>query len=114
MEALGNVTRDVKVSTTSKDMGWSKQEINVTFDFTGCTMEEVIDWAVADRKIAFQRPARELGLGEYMKLEGTTVHVRDVGKKVESEEARKVKELARKLMAKGYSMQELEELVGEM
>lgn len=62
--------------------------INVELDFTGCTREELIEWAVSDRKIAAQRWLRSK-TPEYvqeLQKKGFRVHAREAGKQVKTRE----------------------------
>lgn len=62
--------------------------LNVELDFTGATREELIEWAVGDRKIAAQRWLRSKTpeyLNELQKS-GFRVHAREAGKQVKTRE----------------------------
>jgi len=55
--------------------------LNVDFDFTGCTRNELIEWSVANRKVAVQRWLR-YKTPEYLeqlKRDGFRVHARMAG-----------------------------------
>jgi hypothetical protein len=59
-------------------------QITVTFDFAGVTEDQLADWALSNRVIAFQTPCRKLAIDEIRALNNTTVMALDCGKKVES------------------------------
>jgi len=55
--------------------------LNVEFDFTGCTRDELIGWALGDRRVALQRWLRNKSPEylETLKQDGFRVHARDAG-----------------------------------
>lgn len=68
--------------------------LNVVFDFTGCTRDELVGWALGDRRIALQRWLRTK-TPEYLetlKSDGFRVHARDAGSAQKTRED-KIREL---------------------
>ncbi len=107
---------ELKVSTSSKKMGWEEQEINISFDFSGCYESEVLYWAAANRRIAWQRPVKNLSLREYMELDGRNIPARSAGGKIESKDEAEMRQLFAMVMKKREDMtiEELAELISEM
>ena len=79
---IGKVKHTLSI-TNSRD---EKVQIGLTFDFSTATDAEVKSWALSNRVIAFQRPARDLSASELNALDKTTVIASDAGKKVVSRE----------------------------
>ncbi|MBU2249555.1 MAG: hypothetical protein KKD77_22600 [Gammaproteobacteria bacterium] len=77
---IGKVRHTLSI-TNSRD---EKVQIALTFDFSTATDAEIKAWALSNRVIAFQRPARDLSASELNALDGTTVIASDAGKKVVS------------------------------
>lgn len=61
--------------------------VRMTFDYTGCTDDEILEWASRNRAIAVQR-ANEKQTAEWIRdnLDGKTVHARSAGKQIKSRE----------------------------
>lgn len=86
METLGKQIGIIETNfRTTLDTG-EKVQLNVKFDFTNASDEEIISWVVANRRIAFQTPLRALTLGEAKSLNGRTILATSCGKKIESKE----------------------------
>ena len=62
-----------------------KTQLSINIDFTGCTEDQLVRWATADRVIALQAPMRKLSMAEVRKLNGSTIHATECGKKLISE-----------------------------
>jgi len=106
----------MKVSGGNLPRGKSYQ-IPCTMDFTGCTRDELIDWALSERRIAAQRWLRlqsEEFLAELQK-KGLRLHARDAGRQLADpnkrvQELRKLglpDELARLVVSNPEKVQEL-------
>jgi len=80
---------------TTLDNG-DKVQLTITFDFSDVSREQIIEWALSNRVIAFQRSLRALTKGEALELNNSTVHVLNCGRKIESRE-----EKIQKLIAVG-------------
>ena len=80
---------------TTLDDG-DKVQLTITFDFSNVSKDQLIDWALSNRVIAFQRPLRALTKDEALKLNNTTVNALECGRKIESRE-----EKIKRLMAVG-------------
>jgi len=89
------VMKKAHTFSTKLDSG-DKVQLTVTFDFSDVPREQIIEWALSNRVIAFQRSLRALTKDEAVKLDGSTIHVLNCGKKVESRE-----EKIKKLVAAG-------------
>jgi len=56
-------------------------------DFTGCTINELLDWGLSNRVIAGQRPWEKLSPAEMMDMvDKGTFHAKTIGQKVVSNE----------------------------
>ena len=65
--------------------------LNVTYDFTGCSDEQVKMWAAADRRISLQRVLRDTCKPEFLRQlakDGLTIHATECGKRIRSREDR--------------------------
>lgn len=60
--------------------------INVTFDFSNCTNEQLIDWALSERTIALQRALRSTDSKTVESMDGQTIHAESAGTKPQSRE----------------------------
>ncbi len=83
----------MRVSGGSLPKGWSIV-LNVDLDFTGCTRDELIDWAIGERRVACQRWLRNKDpeFLEKLQQDGFRLHAREAGSQVKSRED-KIKEL---------------------
>jgi len=83
------LTRAVKVSGGALPKDFSAI-VPLTVDFRGCSGDEFASWAMSDRVIAWQRPARGLAAEFLRKLskEGITTHARACGSQMKSPEER--------------------------
>ena len=65
------------------------QTFNLEIDYNGVTLGQLLDWASAERKIAFQR-IREYGSMEFIKsmAKGFSVHASRCGTKIKSRDDR--------------------------
>ena len=59
-------------------------QLTITFDFTGVSSDQILEWALSNRVIAFQRQLRKLTKDEALKLNGQTIHAANAGRKIES------------------------------
>jgi len=73
-----------------------KVQLTIHFDFTGVDEDQLMQWALSNRVIAFQRTLRALSKDEALKLNNSTIRALDCGKKIESKG-----EKIRKLVAAG-------------
>jgi len=81
--------------STKLDSG-EKVQLTIEFDFSGVEESQIIDWALSNRVIAFQRVLRTLSKEEAEKLNNSTIHALECGKKIESKS-----EKIQKLVAAG-------------
>ena len=81
--------------STKLDNG-EKVQLTINFDFSGVDEDQIIEWALSNRVIAFQRVLRALNKEEAEKLNNSTIHALECGKKIESKS-----EKIRKLIAAG-------------
>ena len=83
---FGSVTVACKVSGGNLPSTFS-QTFNLSIDFRGCSVEQVLQWAAADRKIAFQR-IRDYGSVEFIKsmAGGFKIHASQCGTKIKGRE----------------------------
>jgi len=106
----------MRVSGGNLPKGVSYQ-IPCTMDFTGCTRDELIDWAMAERRIAAQRWLR-LQSEEFLanlQKKGLRLHARDAGRQLADpnkrvQELRKLglpDELAKLVVSNPEKVQEL-------
>uniref|UniRef100_A0A6H2A2D5 Uncharacterized protein n=1 Tax=viral metagenome TaxID=1070528 RepID=A0A6H2A2D5_9ZZZZ len=79
---IGKVRHTMSITNSRDD----KVQIKLVFDFSTATDAEIKAWALSNRVIAFQRPARDLSASELNALDGSTVIASDAGKKVVSRE----------------------------
>jgi len=70
---------------TTLDNG-DKVRLTITFDFSNVSREQIIEWALSNRVIAFQRSLRALTKDEALELNNSTIHVLNCGRKIESRE----------------------------
>jgi len=87
--------KKVHTFSTRLDNG-DKVQLTITFDFSNVPKEQIIEWALSNRVIAFQRPLRALTKEEALKLNNTTVNALECGRKIEGRE-----EKINKLVAAG-------------
>uniref|UniRef100_A0A6M3IJV2 Uncharacterized protein n=1 Tax=viral metagenome TaxID=1070528 RepID=A0A6M3IJV2_9ZZZZ len=80
--AIGVVEQNLSITNSREE----KVQIRIKFDFSTATNNEIIGWAVSNRVIAFQRPARALSVDELHSLNNTTIIATEAGKKVKSRE----------------------------
>ena len=95
-KAIGVVEHNLSITNSKEE----KVQIRIKFDFSTATDSEIIGWAISNRVIAFQRPARALSADELKNLNSTTILASDAGKKVKSRE-----EKINDLVAAGLPMQ---------
>ena len=83
----------MRVSGGSLPKGYSII-LTVDIDFTGVTRDELIDWAIGERRVACQRWLRNKNpeFLEKLQQDGFRIHAREAGSQVKSRED-KVKEL---------------------
>ena len=65
--------------------------LNITYDFSGCSDDQVRLWAAAERRIAVQRVLRDTCKPEFLKqlaTNGLTIHATECGKRIRSREDR--------------------------
>jgi len=77
--------KKIHTFSTKLDNG-DKVQLTITFDFSNVPKDQIIEWALSNRVIAFQRSLRALTKDEAMELNNSTVHVLNCGRKIESRE----------------------------
>lgn len=64
----------------------SKRSVNVTFDFSTSTDDEIKSWLVGNRAIAAQKPPKSMTMAEALEVyDGKVIFASEAGKKAESE-----------------------------
>jgi len=65
--------------------------LNIQMDFSGCTRDELVAWALAERKVALQRVLRGKSPEFLQQLAddgGLQVHARDAGRNIKTRDER--------------------------
>jgi len=65
--------------------------LNIQMDFSGCTRDEIVAWALAERKVALQRVLRSKSPEFLQQLAddgGLQVHARDAGRNIKTRDER--------------------------
>lgn len=81
-------TISARIKVSGGQLGNQEVELPVEVDFSDATQDEILDWAMSNRKIALQRVLRQLSVKELWeyKSSGLKVKSRDCGRKIESRE----------------------------
>ena len=61
--------------------GGSKVTLAINWDFTGVTRSQLQQWAMSNRRIAFQRAIRGLSIEAVKAMNGKTIHALSAGRK---------------------------------
>ena len=77
---LVKVKTSVKIDETGTGKLDPSYDMNITVDFTGWTVEQVVDVAVKQLVIAFQRQRRTETVKDVMSFNGKTISASDMGK----------------------------------
>ncbi len=86
MESLGLIIGQVKDSFKVTNDAGDTVNLQIEYDFSGSTNQEIISWLCGNRRIAMQRPLRKLSAKELEDLDGQTVPASNAGKKMKSQE----------------------------
>ena len=84
---IGKVEQNLKITNDNGDT----VQLKLTFDFNNASDNEIKGWAVSNRAIAWQRPARAMDRIELNECDGMTIMASDAGKKVKTK-AERIKE----------------------
>ena len=85
----------MKRTTTRTITNHAEEKVQVTFtvDFTNCSKEELIDWALSNRVISGQKVWRDLSKDELKaNVDGQVFNAKTIGQKVESKD-KKIKKI---------------------
>ena len=85
----------MKKKTTRTITNHADEKVQVTFtvDFTNCTKEELVEWALSNRVISGQKVWRDLSKDELKaNVDGQVFNAKTIGQKVESKD-KKVKKI---------------------
>jgi len=85
-KTLGQMIGHVEHSFSVKNDHGESVQLRLIIDFSTSTDVEIRNWLVANRVIAFQRPARSLSKDELKALDGSTVLANQAGQKIKSRE----------------------------
>ena len=82
--ALGKTIGKIVHSFSVKNHTGESVKLQLTFDFSTATDQDIKAWLASDRTIAFQRPTRMLSAAEIQALDGSVIMAQDAGKKTKS------------------------------
>jgi len=69
----------IKLNVTGTGKADPSYKVNVDFDFSNCSTDQLQEWALANRIVVFQNANRDMTVEEFKKLDGTKMDVSTIG-----------------------------------